>query len=175
MQCCGSVQARGFRWIETDTGDHHGDAADEQANDRAQSRVTDPLHVTFGRRDPASTPHQGQICEDRVEVAATVCSLIGWLDRCPLAPQQRRASGHFLTSHVGHGVDMSHAAKCSDLLEPVSANGAVARSEASQSEMGGISMFALSPLGRRHMHLRGKDTSKMRGVVEAAGKSNFSN
>ena len=70
---------------------------------------------------------------------------------------------------------MSHAAKCSDLLEPVSANGAVARSEASQSEMGGISMFALSPLGRRHMHLRGKDTSKMRGVVEAAGKSNFSN
>src|SRR5580765_3908110 len=66
----------------------------------------------------------------------------------------------------GPGVDMSHAAKCSDLLEPVSANGAVARSEASQSEMGGISMFALSPLGRRHMHLRGKDMSKMRGVVE---------
>ena len=29
-----------------------------------------------------------------VEVAATVYSQIGWLDRCPLEPQQRRKSGH---------------------------------------------------------------------------------
>jgi hypothetical protein len=45
-------------------------------------------------------------------------------------------------------------------------------SEASQSE-GSISTFALSPLGWSHMHLRGKDTSKMRGVIEATGKGNF--